>query len=242
MSSMIKTIDNKYDGVIVDNTTLPQKKDEFRKEIVRLIESLMNKKLLWIKIPIEKSELIPILTSLDFEFHHCDEKNLMLIKKMAPDSIVPTTKNFIVGVGAIVFNEGRLLVIKDKFSTGDKLPGGHIDKNESIKNALKREVYEETGIKIEFESIVNIGHFRNGQFGESNLYIVCTAKALSKNITINDSAEVTEARWIDPEYFLTSDDVNNYNKSVVEAAIKNKELKLTEQQIKLRVPDGEVFF
>ena len=239
---MIEITDNKYDGVIVDNATLPPKKDEFKKEIVRLIESKKNKKLLWIKIPIEKSDFIPILTNLDFEFHHCDERNLILIKKMAHDSIVPTTKNYIVGVGAIVLNEGRLLVIKDRFSTGYKLPGGHIDKNESIKNAVKREVYEETGINIEFESIVNIGHFRNGQFGESNLYIVCTAKALSKNITINDSSEIAEAIWIDPEDFLKSDDANTYNKSVVEAAINNKELKLTEQQIKLRVPDGEVFF
>lgn len=239
---MIKTADNKYDGVIVDSTTLPNNINDFKKEIVQLIESLQNKKLLWIKIPIEKSELIPVLTKLDFEFHHCDERSLMLIKKIVQDTIVPTTKNYIVGVGAIVVNEGQLLVVRDRFSTGYKLPGGHIDKNESIKDALRREVYEETGISVEFESIVNIGHFRNGQFGESNLYIVCTAKALSKDISINDSSEIVEARWIDPTEFLSSDDVNNYNKSVVKAAINNKDLKLTEQQVKLRVPGGEVFF
>jgi 8-oxo-dGTP diphosphatase len=226
-----------YDGVIIDNTTLPFKKEDFKNEIVRLIESSKTKKLIWISIPIEKSNFIPILTNLDFEFHHCDEKNLILIKKIALNSVVPTTKNFIVGVGAIVISEGQLLVIKDRFSTGYKLPGGHIDKNESIKNAVKREVYEETGINIEFESIVNIGHFRNGQFGESNLYIVCTAKAFSKNIVINDSSEIAEARWIAPEDFLKSEDVNSYNKSVVEAAINNKELKLTEQKIKLLLSD-----
>lgn len=239
---MIVTIDNRYDGVITDNSSLPQTKDKFKKEVVRLIDNLKNKKLLWIKIPIEKSDLIPILTSLDFEFHHCDERNLMLVKKMVADAIVPTTKNYIAGVGAIVFDEGRLLVIKDRISSGYKLPGGHIDKNESIINAVKREVYEETGINIEFESIINIGHFRNGQFGESNLYIVCTAKALSKEISINDSNEIEEARWIVPEDFLNSENVNNYNKSVVKAALNNKELKLTEQQIKLKVADGEVFF
>jgi 8-oxo-dGTP diphosphatase len=239
---MIVTIDNRYDGVIIDNSSLPQTKDEFKKEVVRLIDNLKNKKTLWIKIPIEKSDLIPILTSLDFEFHHCDERNLMLIKKMVADAIVPTTKNYIAGVGAIVFDEGRLLVIKDRISSGYKLPGGHIDKNESIINAVKREVYEETGINIEFESIINIGHFRNGQFGESNLYIVCTAKALSKEISINDSNEIEEARWMLPEDFLNSENVNNYNKSVVKAALSNKELKLTEQQLKLKVADCEVFF
>jgi 8-oxo-dGTP diphosphatase len=239
---MIVTIDDRYDGVITDNSSLPQTKDEFKKEVVRLIDNLKNKKLLWIKLPIEKSDLIPILTSLDFEFHHCDERNLMLVKKMVADAIVPTTKNYIAGVGAIVFDEGRLLVIKDRISSGYKLPGGHIDKNESIINAVKREVYEETGINIEFESIINIGHFRNGQFGESNLYIVCTAIALSKEISINDSNEIEEARWMLPEDFLNSENVNNYNKSVVKAALSNKELKLTEQQIKLKVADGEVFF
>lgn len=77
---MIEISNNAYDGVIVNNATLPPNKDEFKKEIVRLIQSLTNKKLLWISIPIEKSDFIPILTDLDFEFHHCDEKNLILIK------------------------------------------------------------------------------------------------------------------------------------------------------------------
>jgi 8-oxo-dGTP diphosphatase len=239
---MITTTDNKYNGITINNTTLPHDKEEFRTEMLRLIETFKDKKLLWMKVPIEQSEFIPILTKLGFEFHHCDEKNLMLVKKLAHGAFVPTTKNFIVGVGAIVLHKGRLLVIKDRFSAGYKLPGGHVDKNESIKNAVKREVYEETGIDAEFESIVNLGHFMNGQFGESNLYIVCTAKALSEDISINDPKEIAEARWIDPEVFLQLDDVNNYNKGVVKAAIGNKELKLTEQQIKLRTPGGEVFF
>lgn len=42
---MIETIDNKYDGVLINNKTLPQEKSEFKKEMVRLIEFLKNKKL-----------------------------------------------------------------------------------------------------------------------------------------------------------------------------------------------------
>jgi len=239
---MIKTFDDKYDGTIVDNTTLPQRKDVFKKEIELLIESLKNKKLLWVKIPTKKADFIPILTNLDFEFHHCDGNNVMLVRKLAQDAITPTSKNYIIGVGAIVFDEGQLLVVKDRFSIGYKLPGGYIDNSELIKNALKREVYEETGISIEFESIVSIGHFINGQFGESNLYIVCTAKAFTKEIIINDSSEIAEARWIDFEDFFNLEDVNTYNKSVVKAAIDNRDLKLTDQPIKLRVSSGEVFF
>jgi 8-oxo-dGTP diphosphatase len=239
---MMQIIEDKYDGVIVDSAVLPDNRTDFLAQIEQLIESISNKQLMWIKVPIEKSDFIPILTNCGFEFHHCDEKWLMLVKKLVRDATVPTTKNYIVGVGAIVFHNGLLLVVKDRFSVGYKLPGGHVDKNESIKNALKREVFEETGIDVDFESIVNIGHFRNGQFGESNLYLVCTAKAKSTQIIIVDSTEIVDAKWISPEDFLTSDTVNNYNKSVVNAAINNKELKLTEQQVKLRMPDGEVFF
>lgn len=120
---------------------------------------------------------------------------------MSQKAIVPTAKNFIVGIGAIILRKRCILVVKDKFSLGYKLPGGYIEKKESIINAVKREIFEETGIIVDFESIVNIGHFRNGQFGESNLYIVCTAQALSDKITINDSSEIAEARWISPDEF-----------------------------------------
>lgn len=239
---MIETSHDKYGGVIVDSTTLPFARNEFEKEIKRLVASLKDKKLVWVKIPIERSDFIPTLTKLGFEFHHCDEKSLMLLKKMADDAYVPTTKNFIVGVGAIVLNQGQLLVIRDRFSPGYKLPGGHVDKNETIKSAVKREVYEETGVHVEFESIVNIGHFRNGQFGESNLYIVCTAKALSDKISVNDLSEIAEATWMSPDDFFNSQATNNYNKSIVKAALNNKELKLMDQPVELRVPGGEVFF
>lgn len=239
---MLKTRDDRYGGVIVDHHTLPLSCEAFQREIELLIEASSDKKIIWISIPSHQSGFIPILTKLGFEFHHCDDQNLMLLKRMMPDVVIPITKNYMVGVGGIVICDGELLVIKDLFSPGYKLPGGHIERGESIKEALKREVFEETGIRIEFESIVNLGHFMNGQFGESNIYIVCTARAKSKEIAVMDASEIAEARWISPQEFLNSETVNNYNKSVVEAALNNGELKLTEQQVELRVSSGEVFY
>lgn len=239
---MIQIYSDAYDGIIVDNSTLPIDIVEFENQINQLFVLYAHKKLLWIQVPIEKSLYIPILTKNGFEFHNCDEKNLMLVKKIHENSFIPITKNYIVGVGAVVLNEGKLLVIQDKFTKGYKFPGGHIEKNESIKEAVAREVFEETGIRVEFESIINIGHFRNGQFGESNLYIVCTAKALSKEICVHDSLEIIEAKWILPQEFVDSEHVNQYNKSIINLIIQNKEKNLIEQHIPLRVTKGEVFF
>ncbi|WP_430816215.1 NUDIX domain-containing protein [Carboxylicivirga sp. RSCT41] len=237
---MLTYTEDRYKGVTIDPLSLPGTVADFEKHVTELLLNLDGKKLLWCKIPIEKSDFIPALTSRGFEFHHCDERSVMLVKKLIPDAYIPTGRNYIVGVGAVVLRNEQLLVIKDKYSPGYKLPGGHIDKDESIKAAIKREVMEETGIEIELESIMNIGHFNAGQFGESNLYFVCTVRALSFDISINDADEIVEALWMDVDEFLKHEEVNAYNKKVVEAAINNSCLKLTEQEIELRIP-GEMF-
>jgi len=236
----MRVITNRYDGVTVDIDTLPSSSAELEREIVEFIESFNNKKLFWIKIPIENADFIPVLTNLDFEFHHCSSDSLMLVKKLSQESTIPLAETHAVGVGAIVCNGDQLLVVKDRIANGYKLPGGYIDTNETIKDALRREVFEETGVKVEFESIANIGHFMNGQFGEPNLYLVCTAKATTKKIIIYDSSEIIEAKWIDINEFLNSSETNNYNKSVVRTVLANEDLKLTDQAISLRV-SGEVF-
>lgn len=120
---MIRISENQYNGIIVDHASLPEDITEFKSEITQLLASIDDKNLMWIKIPIKKAALIPVLTTYGFEFHHCDERNLMLVTKINPEAFVPATKNYIVGVGAIVFHEHKLLVIKDRFSTGYKLPG-----------------------------------------------------------------------------------------------------------------------
>ena len=92
--------------------------------------------------------------------------------------------------------------------------------------ALQREVLEETGIKIELDSIVSLGHFPQSQFERSNLYVVCSAKALSKEINIVDLHEIIEAKWMDIDEFFNCEDIHIYNKNIVKAAMKNKGLKL----------------
>jgi len=221
----INLIVDKYDGITIDNTTIPQDSLKFEHELQEIIKQLKNKKLLWIKLPIEKSELIPMLTKYDFVFHHCNERDITLVKKLTQDPIIPTATNHTLGVGAVVIDNNKLLTIKDRFQAGYKLPGGHIDDRENISQALRREVWEETGIKIEFESIISLGHFSPAQFGESNLYVVCNAKALSYDINILDSEEIVDAKWIDVNEYLNCDEVHLYNKNIVKTAILNTGLK-----------------
>jgi len=70
-------------------------------------------------------------------------------------------EQFFVGVHALVIQEGKILLGKRKncFGEGDYgLPGGHLEKNEKLEEAMKRELLEETGLICRstlFSNIVN---------------------------------------------------------------------------------------
>lgn len=55
-------------------------------------------------------------------------------------------------VGAIISEDGKVLVLRrkqDDFLGGlDELPSGHVENGESVLAALRREVKEETGLKV----------------------------------------------------------------------------------------------
>lgn len=211
---------DQYDGITIDSSSIPNNVLEFEKDLCLIIEKIENKKLLWVKLSIEQSKFIPMLTKHNFVFHHCNERDITLVKRLIVKPVIPTATNHTLGVGAVVIDDDKLLVIKDRIWQKYKLPGGHIDDSENISNALKREVYEETGIEVEFESIVSLGHFSPAQFGESNLYVVCRATALSKEINIIDDEEIMDAKWIDIQEYLSCEDVHSYNKAIVKNALE----------------------
>lgn len=221
---IFELIEDRYDGVTIAAFSCTEAED-FAVALGALLETLENKKLLWIKLAIEHAALIPVLTGRGFVFHHCGESELMLLKRLVDEPEVPTAKNHTLGVGAVVMDGDRLLVVKDRIGQRYKLPGGYIDDSESISNALVREVQEETGIDVVFDAIVSLGHFMPGQFNESNLYVVCRAKPLSTTIGIIDDREIVEARWMEIDAFLNHEEVVPYNKKIVRNALESEGMK-----------------
>lgn len=215
--------EDRYEGVTIINLSIRHTIAQFEKEIINILENLTSKKLLWIKLSIERSDLVPILTKHGFVFHHCNERDITLVKKLIENPIIPTAVNHTLGVGVVVFYGKNLLVIKDRIWKTYKLPGGFIDDGENISQAVTREVFEETGVKVAFEAIVSLGHFLPAQFGESNLYVISLAKPLSTQIDVKDDHEILEARWMDVEEYLGRDDVLPYNKAIVKNALHRKE-------------------
>ncbi|WP_258238877.1 NUDIX domain-containing protein [Arcobacter sp. CECT 8985] len=215
-----------YNGITVSKDTVPFDITEFEKNLINLISVLKNKKrrLIWITIDINKSHLIPIAVKHNFEFHTCEKDYVFMVKRLVDDAIIPTAVNHTLGVGVVVINDdNEILVIKERVSRlGYKLPGGHIDNGELISNAAARETFEETGVKVEFDSIISIGHFYPHQFDQSNLYVLCSAKPLSYEINIKDIAEIEDAKWVNVFEFLEDETVFEYNKVIINAALSKK--------------------
>jgi len=237
--------EDRYDGVSITCLGIQHSVLGFEEALRVLLENLTTKKLLWIKLSIESSELIPVLTKHGFLFHHCNERDITLVKKLIENPIIPTAVNHTLGVGVVVRHEDNLLVIKDRIWQTYKLPGGFIDDGENISQAVVREVYEETGIDVAFQEITSLGHFLPAQFGESNLYIISVATPLSTHIDIKDDHEILEARWMNIEEYLNREDVLPYNKAIVKSTLSDKKglsMRQGSELIKKQNLNYELFF
>lgn len=63
-------------------------------------------------------------------------------------------------VAAIIEHNNKFLIVEERDASGQTVynqPAGHVEPNESITNAIVREVFEETGLEFVPESIV--GHY-----------------------------------------------------------------------------------
>jgi len=68
-------------------------------------------------------------------------------------------KNPALTVDAIVLKDGEIVLIQRKgepFQEQYALPGGFVEYGETVEAALKREVFEETGLVVEIGSLVGV--------------------------------------------------------------------------------------
>ncbi|XP_041845727.1 nucleoside diphosphate-linked moiety X motif 6 isoform X3 [Melanotaenia boesemani] len=103
--------------------------------------------------------------------------------------------------GAVVDEStGKVLVVQDKNKTKNawKFPGGLSDPGENIGATAVREVFEETGVRSEFRSLLSIRQQHNhpGAFGMSDMYIICRLSPLTYEINFC-TQECLRCEWLD---------------------------------------------
>ncbi|XP_031106738.1 nudix hydrolase 2-like [Ipomoea triloba] len=163
---------------------------------------LQGKRGVWIKVPIGLANLIDTAVKEGFWFHHAEPSYLMLVYWIpkTPDTI-PANATHRVGIGAIVMNEQReLLVVQENSGnfkgTGIwKIPTGVVEEGEDIFEGAIREVKEETGIDTEFVELLAFSQTHKSFFEKSDLFFVCVLRPFSFAIEKQD-LEIEAAQWM----------------------------------------------
>lgn len=134
----------------------------------------------------------------------CDVKIFMEETEGSPRRLYP--KAPLVGVGAVVQRDRKVLLVRRAYEPGRGLwsiPGGLVELGETVREAAKREVEEETGIAVEIGELIGVfDNIVQDEAGKVKFHYVLVdflASSISTNPVIHPSSEVSEAQWFAPD-------------------------------------------
>jgi 8-oxo-dGTP diphosphatase len=111
------------------------------------------------------------------------------------EALVSTTRSatFRIGVYAVIFEQERVLLAHRRDIDWWNLPGGGMEPDETVEEAMRREVCEETGLEVEVERL--IGVYSKPQKQE----VVLTFRCRVVGGTLSATEESRECRFFTPD-------------------------------------------
>ena len=120
------------------------------------------------------------------------------------DPAAPKANSIVVAITAAVRNaQGELLLIERTDNGLWALPGGALNLGESVIQAARREVYEETGVEVEITGLSGIysdpRHVIAYDDGEVRQEFSLCFHAKPVSGELRSSSESSQARWVSPD-------------------------------------------
>ena len=80
------------------------------------------------------------------------------------------------------------------------IPGGKLEWGERLREALQREILEETGLVVEIERLIDVVDLltRDAAGEIIGHYVLIDFKAIHVSGELRAGSDATEARWVDP--------------------------------------------
>lgn len=148
------------------------------------------------EIPPTGQHEIPIRDEIELE------RRLDVEEFDGPPIMFPHRLRFGVAAGGIVLRDGKVLLVRHKLDDGRDfwvMPGGGVERDESLPDSACREVLEETGLEVASVRLAYIEQFRERHGTSFKLWFVCREVRGEQSIKIAnpDSYEqVLEARFM----------------------------------------------
>ena len=226
---LIASTENAFGGVIPEMAALPADPADFDRALQHSLEAWRQAgyRVVWLQIPIEKSQLIPVAVTASFTFHHSEERYLMLTHRLEEAASIPAQASHYIGAGGVTVNDKEeLLVVSERHHRQRngppryKLPGGALHAGEHLVEGVIREVKEETGVDTEFDALVCFRHWHEYRYGKSDIYFICRLHPVSHEISIQVE-EIAESLWMPVAEYLAAEAVSPFNKRIVTAAMES---------------------
>tara|TARA_A100001037_G_scaffold36641_1_gene28381 strand:- start:1057 stop:1827 length:771 start_codon:yes stop_codon:yes gene_type:complete len=234
----IEATTNPFGGILPDPEALNPDPKAFDAALCASLAAWKDEgyKVVWLEVSIAKAVLIPVAVAAGFSFHHSGTDYLMLTLRLEQGAFIPPYASHYIGAGGVVLNDAQeLLVVSEKYhrqSGGPpryKLPGGQLHEGEHLAEAVVREVLEETGVEAAFDALVCFRHWHGYRHGKSDIYFVCRLHPLSRDITMQEE-EIAECLWMPVGDYLAGENISDFNKRIVEAAIHSEGVRLTDME------------
>jgi ADP-ribose pyrophosphatase YjhB (NUDIX family) len=227
-SSMLDAKPDAYGGVLVDPSAVAKHTDpdEFRASLVASLTDWRRADVrgVWLKLPMPAcAGLVPVSSELGFEPHHAERDYIMMTAWLptgAPCTLPPNASHQC-GVGMFVPytapEDGKTYVLCVQERNGVlkgkgvwKMPTGLVNAREDITEAAVREVEEECGLAVKFESVIALRQSHGWAFGKSDMFfVVACSPVVPPGSKLKDIVLSAQASEIEAVTWRTMDEFSN---------------------------------